>query len=327
MTLVNHNEDEKPIRIAVQILNYNGKKWLEELLPTLKEHRDSNSVVYLLDNNSEDDSVEYFRSEMADGIVIHLAVNCGFSPAYNVAASTAWAAGCDWLCLLNNDIRVSANWMEPVRRLHKEDSRIGIIGSVFREWKGEGPNEFFKARHPKFVEELGKHVAHDIDWAEGSSMFIRKECWEDLGPFDPNYFIFWDEVEYCRRARNHDWRVVMACDSLVEHFGGGSVASGSAFRKPLMQLNCYAFKLTNPSSWFIANVARWMRLLLTEMRQVMQTENRLESAKLWGTNVLKTVFGLPSMYRRYRSHCRGDRMTQTDGRFAASFSDLTLRRN
>ena len=215
------------ISVGIQILNFNGADWLRELLPTLCEHADPNSIVYLLDNASTDESVAVFRELMPTGKVIHLAVNCGFSPAYNIAIDTAWADGCDWVCLLNNDIRVSADWIQPVRRIHKLDESIGIIGSGFREWKGSGPNAFMAARHPDWVEQLGTAVHHETDWVEGSAMFIRKSCWQSLGPFDPNYFIFWDEVEYCRRARRHGWKVVLALDSIVEHYGGGSVHSDS----------------------------------------------------------------------------------------------------
>ena len=317
---------DSDVKVGVQILNYNGADWLKELLPTLVEHHDENSVVYLLDNASVDDSVAVFREMLPHGKVIHLAVNCGFSPAYNLAIDTAWADGCDWVCLLNNDIRVSDGWIDPVRRLHQKDSKIGIVGSAFRDWKGSGANAFMKGRHPELASQLGTTTEHDVDWVEGSSMFIRKECWKQLGPFDPNYFIFWDETEYCRRARLNDWRVVLALDSVVEHFGGGSVSSDSAFRKPLMQRNCYAFKLTDPQHSFSRNTLHWMRLLVTESRQILRTKNPLSTGFGWLRNIGQTILSIPKLYRRHQTHVSAAPLTLTDGSYSAVFSDLSHER-
>ena len=317
---------EERILVGIQILNFNGSDWLREVLPTLADFADQDSVVYLLDNASTDDSISVFRELMPAGKVIHMAVNCGFSPAYNLSIDTAWADGCSWVCLLNNDIHVSQDWIEPVRRIHRADPTTGIVGSSFREWNGSGPNAFMQARYPDWSDQLGESESHEVDWVEGSAMFIRRECWQDVGPFDPNYFIFWDEAEYCRRARQHNWKVVMALDSVVEHFGGGSVHSDSSFRKPLMQTNCYAYKLTNPERSFTANMGQWMRLVLTESRQVLRASQPLSAGFSWGQNVAKTAFSLPTLYRRYRGHRTGAPLTRTDGRFSKALTDLSIPR-
>lgn len=309
-------------RIGILILNYNGRAWLEELLPTLVRHADEGSTVYLVDNDSTDDSVPFFRRALPGGVVIALGVNCGYSPAYNVAIDTAYRAGCDWVCLLNNDTRVTEDWLAPIRRAALSDPRIGIIGPAFREWRAEGPNAFFRARYASLTASFGQPVVTDVDWVEGSAMFIRRETWQDVGPFDPDYFIFWDEVDYCRRARRRSWRVVIACDSLVEHYGGGSVHSDSAFRKPLMALNLYAFMLTAPHTSFMRNVLRWLRHLASEMLALARKRD-MSLIPGWLSRIVTTVGRLPALHARHRRLARGERMPHTNGQFAASFTDRT----
>lgn len=312
----------EPLKVGILILNYNGRAWLEELLPTLACHADEDSTIYLVDNDSSDDSVSYFRRALPDGVVIALGVNCGYSPAYNVAIDTAYRAGCEWVCLLNNDTRVTHRWLDPIRRAALSDTRIGVIGPAFREWKADGPNAFFRARHGSLIDSFGRPVVVDVDWVEGSAMFIRRETWQDVGPFDPDYFIFWDEVDYCRRARLRQWRIVIACDSLVEHYGGGSVHSDSAFRKPLMALNLYAYILTAPHTSFARNVLGWMRHLARELVALVRKRD-VTLVPAWLTRIFKTVGRLPALYARYRRHARGERMTHTNGQFAGTFTDRT----
>jgi GT2 family glycosyltransferase len=286
------------MRVGIQILNYNGLKWLPGLLESLHKDSDREVRLYLVDNGSMDGSVDYVYRHHPDVAVIALGKNLGYGAAYTASMPQAFADGCDWVCLQNSDTLVTPGWLEPLRRAAAADSRIGIMGPVFWKWESNEPNYYMQGRCREMIPFMADaaHAPVDRDWIEGSSFFISRECHKQLGGFDPLYFMYWEDAEYCRRARLRGWRVVVVPGSICRHFAGGSaVVKGRSF--PLLR-NHLLYVMSDPAHGFVRNCFHTARLWTTYVKQtVWNSPNAVEFGR-----VLRAGFSaLGHIGRCYRS--------------------------
>jgi GT2 family glycosyltransferase len=128
------------------ILNLNGSRWLTGLYDSLRADGYENKRVYLVDNGSVDGSQQFTRDRYPEVSVIQMPRNLGYSMAYNAAAATAFADGCNWIVWQNNDTLVLPGWLDRFATA-AADPRIGVMGAVFRDWDADGPNLFMQRRH------------------------------------------------------------------------------------------------------------------------------------------------------------------------------------
>ncbi len=138
-----------------------------------------------------------------------------------------------------------------------------------------------------------------MDWLEGSSFFIRRQCFEQIGGFDPIYFMYWEDAEYCRRARYFGWRVCIVPGSLCRHFAGGS----SAYLGPgVNQLaNHFLYALTDPNRGFAKNCVVAIRLGVTYSKKVIfDYSNSSGFAKL-GTSLCRVSMQLEACYSSWKN--------------------------
>ena len=110
-------------RIAVVILNWNGKSWLEKFLPTVLKYSES-AQIYVVDNASTDDSVLFLESNFPSVKVIQNARNSGFAGGYNEGLKQVEE---EIYCLLNSDVEVTEGWLEPVLDLFQQNPEIAAI--------------------------------------------------------------------------------------------------------------------------------------------------------------------------------------------------------
>lgn len=254
------------MKLGIQILNYNGMRWLPELLQSLKAFALPDQLIYVVDNASTDASLNWLQVHHPDVRIIRHSENLGYAEAYNRSIPVAYADGCDWVCLQNTDTVVRSGWLQPLQKAAADPS-VGIMGPCFTEWESDAPNYYMKGRCRDVIESMSDAEAApvDRDWLEGSSLFLRQECFEAIGGLNPLYFMYWEEADLCRRARHGGWRVVIVPGSLCRHFAGGSATStGPGF---LQLRNHFIYQLTDPFQSFPTNSVRAARLSLTYLKQ------------------------------------------------------------
>ena len=298
-------------RIGIQILNFNGARWLPELLRSLEHCRYPNKIVYLVDNGSTDGSVGEIRESPLDVRVIELGQDHGFAGAYNKSVPTAWEDGCEWVCLLNTDTLVCEGWLDAVATAGSHASSYGVMGPVHWSWESDRPSAFTKAR---FAGQLARFESEplawaDADWIEGSCFFVRRACWLDLAGLDTRYHFYWEDADFCRRAIRRGWNVGLVAGSHVRHYGGGSSNREHDRDKPLKQRYFYLYKLSDPNHPFWRNCLAWLRLLATEINSIATGPQRRAAVQQWTSNVVW-------MIRRYRTaHAKwqSDRVSSSSG--------------
>lgn len=225
---------------AVVILNWNGKNWLEQFLPTVVAHTPGAEII-VADNGSTDDSLEWVAREHPRVRTIALDGNHGFAGGYNRALAQVKA---DRYLLLNSDVEVTPGWLDalntymdqhprmaacqPKVKSHKERARFEHAGAAggFIDRNGY---PFCRGRIFEITEEDAGQYDDDreVFWATGACLLIRAEAFHAAAGFDEALFAHMEEIDLCWRLRRTGWRIGYTSSSTVHHVGGGALGYGS----------------------------------------------------------------------------------------------------
>lgn len=229
-------------KIAVVILNYNGKKFLEKFLPVVLSYSTDMAEVIVADNCSTDDSVDFMKQNFPDVRLIINESNGGFSTGYNMALRQV---DTEYYVLLNSDIEVTPNWIEPVIALMDSDRSIAACQPKLLsyhnrdkfEYAGAAGGYIDKYGYPFCRGRVFQNLETDegqyddvkeVFWATGACMFVRAELYHKYGGLDDSFFAHMEEIDFCWRMKNLDYKIMYCPDSTVYHIGGGTLPKSSA---------------------------------------------------------------------------------------------------
>ncbi|NBL65823.1 glycosyltransferase [Flavobacterium sp. NST-5] len=223
-------------KIAVVILNWNGKGLLETFLPTILAFSNE-AKIYVADNASTDDSVEFVKQNFPEISIIQNKGNYGFAKGYNIALQQVEE---EIYALVNSDIEVTENWLEPVLQMFESESDTAIIQPKILDYKNKKKFEYagaaggfidkygFPFCRGRVFQELEEDLsqyddAYSIFWASGACFFIRKEVFRALEGFDEDFFAHQEEIDLCWRAFNKNYKAKYCGFSTVYHVGGATL--------------------------------------------------------------------------------------------------------
>ena len=244
---------------AVVILNWNGKKMLERFLPSVTLHSTGDTEVIIADNGSTDDSLAFVREHYPQLRIIELDKNYGFAGGYNRALEQVEA---DYYVLLNDDVEVTPNWIEPVIAQMEQHPQTAICQPKLLmydqrdtfEYAGGAGGFIDKYGYPfcrgRMFTTLEKdHGQYDdpcpIFWASGAAMFVRSSVWKELGGLDDDFFAHMEEIDFCWRAKNAGYEVEYCPHSMVYHVGGGTLPKSNPHKTYLNFRNNMALLYKN----------------------------------------------------------------------------------
>ncbi|MBC3758869.1 glycosyltransferase family 2 protein [Hyunsoonleella sp. SJ7] len=224
------------MKIAVVILNWNGKKLLEQFLPSVVHHS-VGADIYVADNASTDDSIVFVEKNFPSVRIIQNKANGGFSKGYNDALRHLKA---DVFCLLNSDVEVTENWLSPIEDSFRSSQNVAIIQPKILdfnrkdhfEYAGAGGGFIDKFGYPYCRGRIFNTVERDsgqyndtipIFWASGACLFIRRSVYEELKGLDETFFAHMEEIDLCWRARNRGYDIQYVGNSTVYHIGGATL--------------------------------------------------------------------------------------------------------
>ncbi len=225
-------------RLAIAILNWNGKKWLEKFLPSVVQHSPE-ADIYIIDNASEDDSVTFVENNFPSVRVIQNSKNEGFAAGYNSGLKNIDS---EIYCLLNSDVEVTQNWIPPMIALFDSDQSIAAAqpkilsyhNRNFFEYAGAGGGFIDNLGFPycrgrifnSIEEDKGQYDDEtEIFWASGCSLFIRSKDFREQGGFDERFFAHQEEIDLCWRLKNSGKKIMYTGKSTVYHVGGGTLSN------------------------------------------------------------------------------------------------------
>jgi GT2 family glycosyltransferase len=270
---------ERACRIGIIILNQNGSKWLPQIYNSIRAQQPTDARIYLADNASNDDSIELTLQNYPEVTVIRFPQNLGYSMAYNLAMPYVFSEGCDYVIWANNDVKLEPGCLAGMVRAAQSNPIIGILGPGFWEWEKDQPNTYILGNHPRVIRSIEKRSCDplDVEWVEGSFLMVSRRCYEGVGPLDPCLFFYWEDADFCRRARFQGWRVVLVPAALARHYAGGWAEAKLENQKNATNLqtrNFYIYKLANPFQGFLRNCADAMHLFLLNIKEAFLADPR-----------------------------------------------------
>ena len=241
--------------IAVVILNWNGVKLLEQFLPSIIQFSPE-ATVYVADNASSDESVEFVKNNFPAVKIIQNKTNQGFAGGYNDALQYIDA---EIYALVNSDIEVTENWLKPIMETFEKEPQTAIIqpkildfkNKEYFEYAGAGGGFIDKYGYPfcrgRIFDTLEKDNGQyndttEIFWASGACFFIRSALYKELKGFDEDFFAHQEEIDLCWRALNKGYNVKYNSESVVYHIGGATLEKSNSkktylnFRNSLLML-------------------------------------------------------------------------------------------
>lgn len=229
-------------KVAVVILNWNGKKYLEQFLPYLSKYSQSDDVkIYVADNGSKDDSIDFLKKNYPAIDLILFNENHGFTGGYNKALQLIPA---QYFVILNSDIEVTENWIQPVINYMDNHPDVAACQPKIRsftnkeyfEYAGAAGGYLDKLGYPfcrgrilKIHEkDTGQYDEFDeIFWSTGACMFVRADLFKKTGGFDEDFFAHMEEIDLCWRLKNAGYKIIYIPDSTIYHVGGGTLPNDS----------------------------------------------------------------------------------------------------
>ena len=229
--------------LAVIILNWNGRKLLEQFLPVASRYsitEDADLIV--ADNGSTDDSVEWVKAHHPEVKVLSFSENYGFAEGYNKAIKQTQYK---YTILLNSDVEVTEDWTRPLLDFMRRNSDVGALQPKIRSWKERTKFEYAgaaggyldKLGYPycrgrlfdSIEEDHGQYDGKvvDICWASGAALMVRTDIYLKVGGLDARFFAHMEEIDLCCRIHGAGYRVVTVPDAMVFHVGGASLAQGN----------------------------------------------------------------------------------------------------
>ena len=235
--------ETQKIKIAIVILNWNGKKWLEQFLPAVLSNT-SEAKVFVVDNNSNDDSISFLSEYFPSVQIIAHKENFGFAAGYNKALQQI---DTEYYVLLNSDVEVKKGWCTPIISLMDHNTDIAACQPKLLDYNNQNYFEYAGASGG-FIDILGYpfcrgRLFEDIEedkgqyddaievfWATGACLFLRSSYFWEVGGFDDDFFAHQEEIDLCWRFKNVGYKVMVEPASLVYHVGGATLNSGSPFK-------------------------------------------------------------------------------------------------
>lgn len=229
-------------KIAIVILNWNGKHFLDKFLPALIAHTPPQTArIIIADNGSDDDSVPFLQERHPSLPLILLDKNYGYTGGYNKALAQIDAP---YYILLNSDVEVTPHWLDPMLEFMETHPQCGVCMPKIISWTT--PTHFeYAGASGGFIDRFGfpfcrgrilSYIEPDtkqyetplpIFWASGTCMMVRSQLFHQLNGLDDHFFAHMEEIDFCWRAQRIGAGIWCIPQSHVLHVGGGTLPNNS----------------------------------------------------------------------------------------------------
>lgn len=213
-------------KVGIVLLNWNGYDDTSKCLQSLSDVQYENRFTVIVDNDSSDGSGERLASEFPESTVLFNEENRGFAGGCNVGIDHCLDEGADYVLLLNNDIEVTPDFLEPLVRAAEDRESVALVGGIIYEENGEvwdagGEMRPFIASFTKYKQVQADEV-YPTDFVTCAMNLLSKEFLADHR-LDEGFFFGVEEVDLSWRARTDGWKLLIAPDSEVYHKVGSAL--------------------------------------------------------------------------------------------------------
>lgn len=230
--------------VAIVILTWNGRKFLEQYLPSVVRLPYQPLDIYIADNASTDDTVDFVKANYPSIKIIAIPKNEGFAKGYNVALKQVVA---DYYFLVNQDVELTPNCLEPMIEIMESNVMIAACQpKILAAWDKSRFEHagaaggyidafgypFCRGRLFNIEEQdTGQYTdAREIFWASGAALLIRAELFNRFKGFDPDFFAHMEEIDLCWRLKRAGYQIHYISEATVYHVGGGSLPKENPYK-------------------------------------------------------------------------------------------------
>lgn len=257
--------------VGVVILNWNRPKDTMECVRSVSTSEYKNHRIIVVDNGSTDGSPEEIQKTSLEIELLTNAENQGFAAGVNVGIRRALQLGAEYVLILNNDALVAPKCLEELVLAAKADSMIGIcvpkilhyyqptrIWSAGAQWTRLPP----RVKMRGFDKEDGLDYANmcDLDYATGCALLVRSHVFRVVGTFDPAYFMYQEDYDFCHRVRQDGFRIVYVPRATVWHKVSQSLGENSYTKRYLWSRSTVLFYNKHFSLFKLVGFIGWVGL-------------------------------------------------------------------
>jgi len=215
--------------VTIIVLNYNNCEDTLDCLRSLQHLTYPSIQVLVIDNGSSDGSVEAIQTQFPEMTLVATGENLGFTGGNNVGIQRALEAGADYILLLNNDTIVAPDMVDVMVAAMQTDPAIGVAGPMIYYydqpdiiWSAGGAIDW-KHGTTRMIgigeDDKGQFglATHEVDFVTGCALLTRREAWETVGLLDEKFFMYYEETDWCVRARRAGFKIVQVPLAMMWH--------------------------------------------------------------------------------------------------------------
>lgn len=225
-------------KVSIIVLNWNGKKFLKDCLDSLKKLTYPSLEVIVVDNNSTDGSSEFVKRNYPKFTLIENKRNYGFAGGNNIGFH---ASGGEYVLFLNNDTVVTPSFLEPLVQNCEKDPKIGCVQPQIRLIDNKSTLDqvgsylsfvgfLYHYGYKKKYSEKTYGKQREIFSAKGACILLPRKVFEEIGLFDEDFFIFFEETDLCFRVWLSGRKVLYEPKSLIYHVVGGDTTASDKYK-------------------------------------------------------------------------------------------------
>jgi GT2 family glycosyltransferase len=218
-------------------LNWNGRDDTIECIKSLKKSEYTNFQIVVVDNGSTDGSVPALRAEYPDVIVIENGQNLGYAEGFNTGMRHALQEGADYFLIINNDTVIDPRAIGALVSVAEQNPRTGFVsGKVYFYDEPNRLQTVGRARHPILMaHDLIGHKEIDVgqydevrerDFIDDVFLLVRRTVFEEVGGYDPTFFLMYEETDWCARVRRAGFKIIYTPDARIWHKGNKETSAG-----------------------------------------------------------------------------------------------------
>lgn len=242
-------------KIYCIVLNWNGKRFLKGCLDSVFASTYKNLSVVVVDNGSNDGSCEFVEKNYKNAVLIKNKKNLGWTGGNNKGIKYALKNKAKAVFILNNDTQIGEKCIEQLAKVLFEKDSTGIVGpKIYLSVKGKKTkrisfaggkftaNRYFGVHIGNNKIDIGKYnKIKKTEFVTGAAIMIRCELFESIGLFHDDYFIYYDEADFCIRAQKKGNNVLFVPKAKVYHAFSGTVELNSPFQHYYTTRNHFLF--------------------------------------------------------------------------------------
>lgn len=225
-------------KVFIVILNWNGAKDTIECIESLNGIDYDNFQTVIVDNGSIDDSLQVLKKKFSKSTYIESKTNRGYAGGNNLGIDYALRNGADYVLLLNNDTTVEKDFLKKLVEAGEQDKSIGILGPKICFWSNP-ETIWFAGGMINWMKTSGIHIGlgeaekgkrdaiKEVDFLTGCSLLVKKAVFEKIGKLSEDYFLYYEDTDFCCRARKAGYKCLYVPLSKIYHKVSRSTEPGS----------------------------------------------------------------------------------------------------